>query len=215
MANKWDDFHENLGDEQAALHMSGAFDSSVGHDHDPALPGRGAQISYNNLKDKPSSLAPSAHAASHAQGGTDALSGTHNINITGSAGSVTLAEATKGDVRFQLSGNILSTPSIPGNSNIIVQNIKRTVPAGKSLILKRANFLVSGSSVNVRLQVDVTMSNVWISSGNYGDISPNFTIYTAGAYDLMVTICVRIYNSSAEAGGSSNPSGWWLDLAIE
>jgi hypothetical protein len=44
MANKWDDFHENMGDEQAALHMSGAFDSEVGHDHDPALPGRGAPI---------------------------------------------------------------------------------------------------------------------------------------------------------------------------
>ena len=44
MANKWDDFHENMGDENAALHMSGAFDSEVGHDHDPTLPGRGAPI---------------------------------------------------------------------------------------------------------------------------------------------------------------------------
>ena len=44
MANKWDDFHENMGDEQAALHMSGAFDSEVGHDHDSTLPGRGAPI---------------------------------------------------------------------------------------------------------------------------------------------------------------------------
>jgi hypothetical protein len=57
MANKWDNFHENMGDEQAALHMSGAFDSEVGHDHDPNLPGRGKQISYNSLKDKPTSIA--------------------------------------------------------------------------------------------------------------------------------------------------------------
>lgn len=65
MANKWDDFHENMGDEQAALHMSGAFDSEVGHDHDSTLPGRGAQISYNSLKDKPTSIAH-ADTATHA-----------------------------------------------------------------------------------------------------------------------------------------------------
>lgn len=85
MANQWDNFHENMGDETAASHMSGAFDKNVGHDHDPTLPGRGAQISYNSLKDKPTSIAH-ADTATHAVSADSADSA--DTATTGPASSI-------------------------------------------------------------------------------------------------------------------------------
>jgi hypothetical protein len=53
-------------------------------------------VPWARLSNLPTSFAPSAHAASHAQGGSDALSGTLNVSIVGNAATVTNGVVTTG-----------------------------------------------------------------------------------------------------------------------
>lgn len=51
-----------------------------------------AQVGYSQLSGAPTSMAPTAHASTHVQGGSDALSGTLAVAVTGNAGSATVLQ---------------------------------------------------------------------------------------------------------------------------
>lgn len=236
MANKWDDFHENMGDEQAALHMSGAFDSEVGHDHDSTLPGRGAPI--KSTVDQ--TLAGGANTGTNNQilswivRQIKAITGNTNWydTITKSwkdafetdgttvkkATNATLAEAAKGTTRFQISGGNRTAYSIAGGGSKQMQTFSIKIGHEKKLVLKNVRF--SLSNANLRLRINTGGGGIaWVSSGNQGDVNPEHTIVTnTGGSDILYSLIIYISNASTSTIAPTEPyiyEGWWLDLAIE
>ncbi len=54
-----------------------------------------AQVGYSQLSGAPTSMAPTAHASTHVQGGSDALSGTLAVAVTGNAGTATVLQTAR------------------------------------------------------------------------------------------------------------------------
>ena len=67
-----------------------------------------AQVGYSQLSGAPTSMAPTAHASTHVQGGSDALSGTLAVSVTGNAGTTTVLQTARtiNGVAFDGSANI-------------------------------------------------------------------------------------------------------------
>jgi hypothetical protein len=129
----YSNFTNTIGEIEGIEHLNSAFDSTVGHDHSGDT-GMGKKVSYNDLNNKPSNFNPSNHASNHAQGESDALSGTLAVNITGNSATSTLADAAKGDTRFQFSGNIgrnLTEPTLTISGNDVSSIMKSKVSYDK------------------------------------------------------------------------------------
>ena len=67
-----------------------------------------AQVAYSQVSGTPTSMAPTAHASTHIQGGSDALSGTLGVSVTGNAGTATGLQTARtiNGVAFDGSANI-------------------------------------------------------------------------------------------------------------
>lgn len=85
-----------------------------GHTHDGTV-GQGKKISYNNLSDKPTAVAPTAHKSTHEAGAADALDSA-DIGAAAQADfSAHLADYTA----HGLCTEVINTPSITLGSNLI------------------------------------------------------------------------------------------------
>ncbi len=93
---------------------------------------------WAGITDKPSSYTPSAHAASHAAGQSDALSGTLAVNVSGSAATVT-SIASHASSELSDGGDLVTgastttftnkTLDVEGTGNSITTVVKIWIPA--------------------------------------------------------------------------------------
>lgn len=137
------------------------------------------------------------------------------------ATNATLAEAAKGDTRFQVSGHyVLSSPLTLCGTGYYLGSVFRLLPAHKSIKIVRAAFSFPGFSVgHVRLVVFPAIGSTWSSSTtSQGDETPNFVMQT-NPTDSPVDCYLRIRVFSPGPNPNTADSGsifsWWLDLAIE
>lgn len=143
-----------------------------------------------------------------------------------SADTATLAEAAKGDIRFQVSGTWSApTTTIAANGELVFSSFTTTIPAGKSLILKMARFIieVSGSVGFEYIKMTVGCwragsynGNKWISDVRGGEYSPNHILYTNSS-DSPVDYYLRVsaFNTDSNSYNIILPTSWWFDIAIE
>jgi hypothetical protein len=138
-----------------------------------------------------------------------------------SADSATLAEAAKGDTRFQISGCLgTDGSSLSSGQYRSFQVVHRNIPAGKSLKIKRVGYSLSDITGTGELRLYVfysnTLGSAWTSSGSDQEETPDWTIGT-GWEDAekwgSVYICIK--NSAETSKTPYGGCGWWLDLAIE
>jgi hypothetical protein len=131
------------------------------------------------------------------------------------AATATLADAAKGDTRFQLSAG---HPQINTDENgRFIGSIARNIPAGKSFKLYRANYysLNSVCKFKVTPYAESAYKPPWYSNSPTGDETPNFTLYTnsTGITQLCI-IHPTIYRFSG-SGAIDTACGFWFDLVIE
>ena len=135
-----------------------------------------------------------------------------SANSSTNANSATLAEAAKGDTRFQISGHYAGASSqIPANSNYFVQGFNRIIPAGKKLVIKRANYMFTSGAVRLKIYLEGQFT--WLSSSHDGDESPDFELGTGNG--TLEEVYIFYFNTSSTEVNASSGDGWWLDFAIE
>jgi hypothetical protein len=125
-----------------------------------------------------------------------------------------VADAAAGDTRFQISGCAGRAITLSPNASWPVYWVMRNIPDGKTLYLKRVNFVV-GLGLGLRLRTNPT-DNPWASSSvnGIGDYQPNHALYTGTGENI--SIIVDICNLSPSESKTSDPAaGWWFDLATE
>jgi hypothetical protein len=128
------------------------------------------------------------------------------------AESASLAEAAKGDTRFQVSGHLHSNVSIAPSANLKVQSFWVSLPVGKTFVLKNARINFEDMA-NCVLRV-ISNAGSWQSpatSGEYLEINQDIAATLSGA-----KVSIFIDNTSASTSETNGcGSGWWLDFAIE
>jgi hypothetical protein len=133
------------------------------------------------------------------------------------ATTATLAEAAKGDTRFQVSGRIggSSPISIASYTALSVQKICRIIPNGKGLMIKRASYNIA----NTWLHLNITTTpagTTWSPNDNFNDISSNTYFYNnSSGSPVTCSINISIYNGGVAAWSVNPYDSWWLDLSIE
>ncbi len=128
----------------------------------------------------------------------------------GSADGATLADAAKGDTRFQISGKLggSGTLSIAASTGQPLQKIMIIVPTEKKLVIKRARWYFLDSN----LRLEVYSSTSWKSSSYQGDEQLNTQLATEGS--RIITISAD-NNSSSSSITVQHFDSWWIDLAFE
>jgi hypothetical protein len=197
-----------------------------------ATPTANKLVLYDGSGNLPGSIASAANA-------TNAANVTTNINghaitdilesdgvtVKNATAAITagVAEAAKGDTRFQICGNVpawVSSPALASGSDTTIQNFMITLPAGKSLVLKGYRYNFNNTSLALKVVYYDSAKAYLASPANLttgGDkINLNHTLYTAGASDIVgISIIVYVHNSSTGSNTWNTGGGWWLDLAIE
>ena len=130
-------------------------------------------------------------------------------SCTGNAATATIADAAKGDTRFQVSFSGVSS-SVPAGLFITLATFVRSIPAGKVLKIKRIGYNISTSSALHVLIQSGTAS--WESSSASGEDTPN-AIVSSGTG--IVGIFVYIKNTDSISHTTNNGCGVWIDFALE
>jgi hypothetical protein len=150
--------------------------------------------------------------------GVTAKAATLAAACSGNAATATLANATIGDTRFQVSGCIgggiaggtgTVITSISGSYMVKVHGVYISVPAGKYLKLKRLRYSLTVGEL--RLRIDGKHYS-YTTSASHDDIVLDETL-TNGPYNWWLDISV--VNPGATARSVYSTDSWWLDLAIE
>ena len=114
---------------------------------------------------------------------------------------------------FQISGNSVGLMSIPANGSKTVQSINFDVMPYQMLYVKHVRFdLISD---DFRLQVEHPGYSSWQSTYLEDDIKDlNFLLAdnSASAVKDVITVQVRIKNTTGGALNTAAGSGWWVDL---
>jgi hypothetical protein len=129
----------------------------------------------------------------------------------------TLADAAKGDTRFQISGNVYATSAITINSGTSksMQNVHCNIPSGKSLILKSVRYRLN--NVNHRFKITMGIGGTsWVSNDYENEVLNINQVINTGPISLY-SIQIQVYNPSLTNQDilSDSAIGWWADLAIE
>jgi hypothetical protein len=129
------------------------------------------------------------------------------------AATATLANAAKGDTRFQVSAGGTTT-NLAANTNQVLLPFKFTLPAGASLKLKKIRYASFYTGIYIRIYAGP--SNSWTTSSYEGEETPNIILVTnsssVGALFLFSIVATNIATSTAPG---SIGVGCWLDLSIE
>jgi hypothetical protein len=211
---QYDNFTTPMSAGDALSKLNGAFssDPGVGHTHNPNSAGQGGKIPTNALSGMVATSVLSGSIATSVLSGniaTSVLSG----NIAGSnvSGPVAVADTTKGDTRFQVSGGRVSG-SLSSSSAIYVYQIRLVIPTGKNLVVKGARFYFNDSKLRVGISLDDGMTS-WMSSASNGDVTPN-AVVPGGAGTKILYVLFK--NSSDTLSATININdGWWFDLSME
>lgn len=169
--------------------------------------------------------AESANSANESVNVTTNINGNSISNIFENDGitvkNATIANAAKGDTRFQISGNVVTAASgisIPANSDKIVQPIPRRLLTDKKLIIKNIGWYLNNA--DLRLKVSYYTGS-WVSDAYVGEaLNLNYTLMVASS-DMTnpitnaIIISVRNVTGSSKEIVANSCIGWWLDLAIE
>lgn len=124
------------------------------------------------------------------------------------ATNATLAEAAKGDTRFQVSGGFLGSMSLDGGYYYF-QATTAYLPSGKDLIIKRVRYYLEDS--DLRLIVRIPANHLWISSSNMEDTEINH-IFSLSPGSRTIQIGIRNIGSTVSL---NNANGWWIEFGIE
>jgi len=180
-----------------------------------ATPTAGKIVLYDASGNLPGSIASAANVTTNINGHaiTDILE-SDGVTVKNAtlATTATLAEAAKGDTRFQISFALSVATSIPGNDSWVVAfRIAKNVPSGKVLKIKRLCFLLSDAPLRVMVHNNADNINI-TSTGYYGEETPDFTLSNSSGVKI---IYIYIKNTSASSVTASAGSGGWIDFAIE
>lgn len=117
--------------------------------------------------------------------------------------------------QFSLSGNIMTSLVIAGNSNRKVQQIQVRVPAGKELKLLsvKVDILYSGGAPRLM----INSSSLGQESGDINYSNYIVVDNTAGVSAITQALTIQISNDTDIAGDANIQSGtgWQLDFSIE
>jgi hypothetical protein len=131
--------------------------------------------------------------------------------------NTTLANAAKGDTRFQISGGCKDSFTISPNGNVLMQKITRTIPAGKSLKCKIVScYFVSTAQTFTYLGINNTTPYDGIEFP-IGEDQTEYNIYTNSTdspVSYIINVLIRNSLTSITVTISAG-CGWWVDLSIE
>lgn len=143
---------------------------------------------------------PDAHASTHAQGGTDALSGTFAITVTGNAGTATQLQTAR----------TINGTSFDGTANITV-----TAAAGTLTGTTLNSTVVTSSLTSVGTLTDLTVTNTITGSvsGNAGTATALQTARTIGgtSFDGTANIAVALASTATALATARNINGVAFD----
>ena len=129
---------------------------------------------WAGITDKPASFTPAAHAAAHASGQADALSGTLAVDISGNAATATSAtSATSATTASALAGQYIDWAAVNGATSIANKPTLGTAAAKAAVESVGA----PGSNDNVPTEAAVRSA---IAAGGGGTVSPEVAVYVAG-----------------------------------
>ncbi len=122
---------------------------------------------------------------------------------------------TLGQERFTVSSN-------PGESKVInaggatsIQRIVVSVPAGKTLKLKRVRFDCVNTDLRLRV-ADGSNNAKWTSSSYQGEETPNTVIYSNSSGSAVnFNLWIAAYNPTGDNTTLWAWAGYWLDFSIE
>lgn len=213
----FNDFSVGMGGQEALSKINGAFSL-----HNHSREGQGGVISGSSI----------VGSVSHAINSTDSTNSTNAINSSNLTGSICgnllssifeddkktikIATAAKGDYRFQISGmyggsNYNGYP-LGAEGMIIVQNVCRNVPDGKSLKIKRVNYYFY--DIKLRLQITNESNRLkWKSWSFKGDETCDSIILGSSPFPQLAKIWIS--NSTQDLVYIYPFDSWWIDFSIE
>lgn len=148
---------------------------------------------------------------------------THATTAT-TANTASFASTTNGNITFQISGSDSGKFSVEAHSFLYVGRNYRVVPAGKKLVLKRANTCNFIASITFKIGISripqdgpiTATSYPWAAPSNFYDNTPNAVIYdnSLNGADQGVMLFMT-FQSTASSSINCGGDTWWLDFAIE
>lgn len=173
-------------------------------------------VPWARLSSVPSSFAPSAHASTHVQGGSDALAGTLAVNITGNAGTVTNGIYTSGSYSdpYWLSiskgkvglGNVENTAlsTWAGSTNITtLGTISSAVTVHGTIHSASGGFQFPDGTTQITAGGGISTQNVVTSSRASGTVYQNST---GKPMFVSASFCCGNSTLVAYTDGNSSPS---------
>jgi hypothetical protein len=141
-------------------------------------------------------------------------------DVAALAETATIAEAAKGDKRFQISGCVGGASNVavgPGNTKVI-QTFYKLVPAGERLIIKEVSSFLSqdgGGILYGRLRIIVSGGNEWVFEAGGGVEYPEFAVTNVNSSDNIVPFSIGLTNVGSASIDLNPRCSWWFDLSIE
>lgn len=162
-------------------------------------------VPWASLTSKPATYAPSAHQASHQSGGSDALSGTLAVNITGSAGAagaVAWPNVTSKPTTFAPSAHQASHQS--GGSDALSGTLAVNITGNAATANSATTAASLGNTIELEvlslLAFEVGLSNSAYTSqqGQIGKVSAQGTYYfeASGLAQSGYTVGATLYDAT-------------------